>query len=128
MRPSARSWPTWAHFCSPRRTAHVRLDEVADVYREEASNLIVRDNTRRKALISCNVAPGSNVGDLVAALREHVEPVVHAHGCTVSYGGSYEAQQSASRRLTWLAAGLLLVIVLLLGYALDASAPRWWCW
>jgi len=100
--------------------ARVRLDEVADVYREEASNLIVRDNTRRKALISCNVAPGSNVGDLVAALREHVEPVVHAHGCTVSYGGSYEAQQSASRRLTWLALGLLLTIVLLLGYALDS--------
>jgi len=100
--------------------ARVRLDDVADVYREEASNLIVRDNTRRKALISCNVAPGSNVGDLVAALREHVEPVVHAHGCTVSYGGSYEAQQSASRRLTWLALGLLLIIVLLLGYALDS--------
>jgi len=100
--------------------ARVRLDEVADVYREEASNLIVRDNTRRKALISCNVAPGSNVGDLVAALREHVEPVVHAHGCTVSYGGSYEAQQSASRRLAWLALGLLLTIVLLLGYALDS--------
>jgi len=100
--------------------ARVRLDEVADVYREEASNLIVRDNTRRKALISCNVAPGSNVGDLVAALREHVEPVVHAHGCTVSYGGSYEAQQSASRRLTWLALGLLLTIVLLLGYALGS--------
>lgn len=46
--------------------------------------------------------------------------MVHAHGCTVSYGGSYEAQQSASRRLTWLALGLLLIIVLLLGYALDS--------
>ncbi len=100
--------------------ARVRLDEVADVFREEASNLIVRDNTRRKALISCNVAPGSNVGDLVAALRKHVEPVVHAHGCTVSYGGSYEAQQSASQRLAWLSLGLLLIIVLLLGYALSS--------
>ncbi|HRR34217.1 MAG TPA: efflux RND transporter permease subunit [Kiritimatiellia bacterium] len=100
--------------------ARVRLDEVADVYREEASNLIVHDNMRRKALISCNVAPGSNVGDLVAALREHVDPVVHAHGCTVSYGGSYEAQQSASRRLAWLSLGLVLTIILLLGYALDS--------
>ena len=98
----------------------VRLDEVADVFREEASNLIVRDNAHRKALISCNVAPGSNVGDLVKALRQHVDPVVHRLGCTVSYGGSYEAQQSASRRLTWLSAGLLLAIVLILGYSLRS--------
>jgi len=100
--------------------ARVRLDEVADVFREEASNLIVRDNTRRKALISCNVAPGSNVGDLVKALRQNVDPVVHAMGCTVGYGGSYEAQQSASRRLAWLGLGILLAIVLLLVYSLRS--------
>lgn len=100
--------------------ARVRLDEVADVFREEASNLIVRDNTHRKALISCNVAPGSNVGDLVKALRQNVDPVVHRLGCTVSYGGSYEAQQSAARRLAWLGLGLLLAIILLLGYSLRS--------
>jgi HME family heavy-metal exporter len=98
----------------------VRLDEVAEVFREEASNLIVRDNTRRKALISCNVAEGSNMGDLVAALRERVEPVVNAMGCTVSYGGTYEAQQSASRRLAWLGLGILLAIVLILVYSLGS--------
>ncbi|MFR4417166.1 MAG: efflux RND transporter permease subunit, partial [Akkermansia sp.] len=32
----------------------VRLDDVAQVYREEVSNLILRDNTMRKAMISCN--------------------------------------------------------------------------
>lgn len=100
--------------------ARVRLDEVADVFREEASNLIVRDDAHRKALISCNVAPGSNVGDLVKALRQNVDPVVHRLGCTVSYGGSYEAQQSASRRLTWLSMGLLLTIILILGYSLRS--------
>lgn len=100
----------------------VRLDEVADVFREEASNLIVRDDTRRKALISCNVAPDSNVGDLVAALRKHVDPVVNALGCSVTYGGSYEAQQSASRRLGWLGAGLLLTILLMLMYSLRSLA------
>ena len=30
----------------------VRLDDVAQVYREEVSNLILRDNTMRKAMIS----------------------------------------------------------------------------
>jgi HME family heavy-metal exporter len=100
----------------------VRLGEVADVFREEASNLIIRDDTRRKALISCNVAPDSNVGDLVAALRKQVEPVVNEMGCTVSYGGSYEAQQSASRRLAWMGAGILLAIVLILMYSLRSLA------
>ena len=104
---------------SPTGT-RVRLDEVADVFREEASNLIVRDNTRRKALISCNVAEGSNMGDLVAALRKQVEPVVNAMGCTVSYGGTYEAQQSASRRLAWLGLGILLAILLILIYSLGS--------
>lgn len=102
--------------------ARVRLDEVADVFREEASNLIVRDDTRRKALISCNVAPDSNVGDLVAALRKQVEPVVNGFGCTVTYGGSYEAQQSASRRLGWLAAAILLAILVILMVSLRSFA------
>lgn len=35
----------------------VRLDDVAQVYREEVSNLILRDNTMRKAMISCNPSP-----------------------------------------------------------------------
>ncbi len=98
--------------------AQLRLDEVADIFREEASNLIVRDNTRRKALITCNVAPGSNAGDLVAALRQHVTPAVHRLGCDVSYGGSYEAQQSAANRLFWLGLGLLLTILTVLTIAL----------
>ncbi len=98
----------------------VRLDEVADVYLEKASNLIVRDNTRRKALISCNVAPGSNMGDLVQALQTKVAPVVNELGCAVAYGGTYEAQQSATRRLVFLGIVILLVIVLLLYFNLRS--------
>jgi len=103
--------------------ARVRLDEVADVFREESSNLIIRDNTRRKALISCNVADGSNLGDLVDTLRQRIDPIAHALGCTVTYGGTYEAQQSASRRLTWLGGGILLCMVMLLAYTLRAIRP-----
>jgi HME family heavy-metal exporter len=100
--------------------ARVRLDEVADVYHEEASNLIVRDNTRRKALISCNVAEDSNVGDLVAALRKNLEPAMHALGCTVGYGGTYEAQQSASRRLLGLGVALMAAILALLTFSVRS--------
>jgi len=92
----------------------VRLDDVADVFREESSNLIVRENTRRKALISCNVAANSNLGDLVAALRKKIEPTIHKMGCTVTYGGTYEAQQSATQRLTLLSIAIFIAIILLL--------------
>ncbi len=95
----------------------VRLDDVADVFREESSNLIVRENTRRKALISCNVAANSNLGDLVAALRKKIEPTIHEMGCTVTYGGTYEAQQSATQRLTLLSIAIFIAIVLLLAYS-----------
>jgi HME family heavy-metal exporter len=103
--------------------ARVRLDEVADVFREDASNLILRDNTNRKALISCNVADGSNLGDLVALLRQKVDPAVNAMGCTVTYGGTYEAQQSAAKRLSWLGLAILLSIMALLVYSLGAFRP-----
>ncbi|MCL1919806.1 MAG: efflux RND transporter permease subunit [Kiritimatiellaeota bacterium] len=100
--------------------ARVRLDEVADVFREESSNLIIRDNLRRKALISCNVADGANLGDLVGDLRTRVDPIAHALGCTVTYGGTYEAQRSAAGRLTWLGGGILLAMALLLAHALRS--------
>lgn len=95
----------------------VRLDDIADVFREESSNLIVRENTRRKALISCNVAANSNLGDLVAALRKKIEPTIHEMGCTVTYGGTYEAQQSATQRLTLLSIAIFIAIILLLAYS-----------
>ncbi len=98
----------------------LRLDEVADIFVERASNLIVRDNMRRKALISCNAAPGSNTGDLVTALRERVEPIVHELGCTLGYGGAYEARQSAARHLVVLGAGILFAVMLLLYFNLQS--------
>lgn len=99
---------------------YVRLDEVATVRREPASNLIVHENARRKAVISCNVAPGSSAGQLVAALRRRVEPVVHAAGCTVSYGGSYQAQRSAQLRLALLGGFLLVVVAVILVVSLKS--------
>ena len=88
----------------------VRLDEVARIAPEEASNLMLREGGRRKALISCNVAEGTSVGDLVARLRQSLDPLARAAGCTVSYGGSYAARESAARRLAVLGGALLVAI------------------
>jgi len=105
---------------SGRGGKRVRLDDVARVVPEEASNLMLREGGRRKALISCNAADGVNTGDLVAKLRAHLEPIATAAGCTVSFGGSYEARESAGKRLAALGVGLVVVIFIILVFALKS--------
>ncbi|MBL8750552.1 MAG: efflux RND transporter permease subunit [Planctomycetes bacterium] len=100
--------------------ASVRLRDVADIGRERTSNLITRENGRRKAVVSCNVAQGHNLGQLVAAVKERVDPIVAGTGCTVAYGGQFEAQQSASRTILWMGAGVAVLMLLLIQNALGS--------
>jgi HME family heavy-metal exporter len=92
----------------------VRLRDVADIGPERTSNLITRENTQRKALVTTNVGPGHDLGGLVAAVRSQVDPIVREAGCTVHYGGQFEAQQSASRTIWMMGAGIVVVMFLLL--------------
>ncbi len=94
--------------------AMVRLAEVADIGREYTSMAIQRDGARRKAVISTNVAEGYNLGHLVTEVRKRVDPIVHRYGYAVSYGGQFEAQQSASQTITFMGGGVILVMLLLL--------------
>jgi CzcA family heavy metal efflux pump len=93
---------------------HLRLREVADIGVEMASDLITRENGRRKAVISLNVAEGYNMGHLIEEVQSKVNPIVHRYGYDVHYGGQFEAQQSASRTLYIMGAGVILAILLLL--------------
>ncbi len=97
-----------------REGALVRLSEVADIGPEKTSNIIARENSQRKAVISCNVADGYNLGDLVNEVRDRVEPIVHGTGYIVEFGGQFEAQQSAARTLLVAGAGMALVMFMLL--------------
>lgn len=94
--------------------ARVRLSDVASIGPERTSSLITRENARRKAVITCNVADGANLGDLVEVVRARVDPIVAAAGCTVGYGGQFEAQQSAGRTLLWASLGVIVIMFLLL--------------
>jgi len=101
--------------------AIVRLREVADIGRERTSNLIMRENAQRKAVISTNVGEGYNLGDLVEQVRERVDPIVHEAGYTVDYGGQFEAQQSAARTIYLMGAGVAVVMFLLLQVSTGRS-------
>jgi CzcA family heavy metal efflux pump len=101
--------------------ATVRLREVADIGPERTSNLIARENAQRKAIVSTNVAEGYNLGALVKAVREKVDPIVARAGCTVDYGGQFEAQQSASRTILVMGAVVAVAMFLLLQLATGRS-------
>ncbi len=94
--------------------AIVRLRDVADIGLERTSNLITRENAQRKAVVSLNVAEDSNLGDLIAQVRDRVDPIVREAGMSVVYGGQFEAQQSASRTIVVAGVGVSLVMLMLL--------------
>ena len=98
----------------------VPLGEVAHVYRAETTNLILRDNSRRKAMISCNPAPDSNLGDLADACREKLDPAMNAMGCSVEYAGTIKSREAAGQRLSMLGGIVCVLIVLLLSSSLGS--------
>lgn len=98
----------------------IRLGDVAQVYRAEVTNLILRDNTLRKAMISCNPSPNSNLGDLAAACRKHLDPAMNAMGCTVDYAGTIKSREEAGKRLYLLGGIVCVLIVLLLSSSLGS--------
>lgn len=100
--------------------ATVRLADVADVGREESAMAIQRENARRKAVISTNVAAGYNLGQLVEQARLKVDPIVARYGFTASYGGQFEAQQSAAKTIYTMGAVVVLAILFLLYTALHS--------
>jgi CzcA family heavy metal efflux pump len=97
-----------------RGGAVVALSDVADLGPERTSNLIARENARRKAVVSCNVAAGYNLGDLIEAVRARVDPIVTNAGYSVEYGGQFEAQQSAGRTILIGGAGVIVLMFVLL--------------
>ena len=102
--------------------AIVRLREVADIGPERSSNLITRENAQRKAVVSLNVADDSNLGDLVGEVQKRVDPIVQEAGFTVTYGGQFEAQQSATR--TILVTGVVVAILMLMLLQIATGSMR----
>jgi Cu/Ag efflux pump CusA len=97
---------------------------LADVRREEGPNMVLRENVQRRIVISCNLA-GRDLGSVINDIRLNVaRSAPMPAGYRVEYGGQFESQQTASRRLGVLfvavIAGLFMLLVLALGRARDA--------
>jgi CzcA family heavy metal efflux pump len=102
----------------------IPLKLLADVRREEGPNMVLRENVQRRIVISSNVA-GRDLGGVVDEMRSAVaREVPMPAGYRVEYGGQFESEQSASRRLLLLGvgvtAGLFMLLVLAFGRPRDA--------
>ena len=97
---------------------------LADVRREMGPNMILRENVQRRIVISANVA-GRDLGSVVEDMRAAVaQEVPMPPGYRGEYGGQFESEQSASRRLLLLGVGvvaaLFMLLVLVFGRPRDA--------
>jgi Cu/Ag efflux pump CusA len=101
--------------------AKVPLESVADVYEDRSPNFISREGVQRKIVVQCNVADR----DLLSTVRE-IEAAVAANvklpqGYRVEYGGQFESEAEASRRLLVLGAVVIVAILLILATAFHST-------
>jgi CzcA family heavy metal efflux pump len=102
----------------------VPIRTLAQVRREEGPNMVLRENVQRRIVASCNVA-GRDLGSVIDDIQRVIgQQVQLPSGYRVEYGGQFESQQSASRRLAVLGAvavgGLFMLLMLAFGRTRDA--------
>jgi Cu/Ag efflux pump CusA len=101
--------------------AKIPLDAVADIYEDRSPNFISREGVQRKIVVQCNVA-GRDLLGVVNEIRVAVgEQVKLPQGYRVEYGGQFESEAEASRRLLILGSGVILGILLILATAFHST-------
>ncbi|MHC4140449.1 MAG: efflux RND transporter permease subunit [Planctomycetota bacterium] len=97
--------------------ARVPLEAIADIREDRGPNYISRENGQRKIVVSANVA-GGDLRSVVDGIRDAVATSVDLPtGYSVEYGGQFESEAAASRRLLWLGLTVVLGILVLLSAA-----------
>ena len=92
----------------------VALQAVAEIREDRGANFIGRENGRRKIVVAANVA-GRDLRSVVDEIREGVARNVELPpGYSVEYGGQFESEAAASKRLLWLGITVVLGMLVLL--------------
>lgn len=101
--------------------AKVPLSTVADIQEDRGPNFISREGVQRKIVVQCNVA-GRDLLAVVNEIRAAVaEKVKLPQGYRVEYGGQFESEAEASRRLVMLGAGVIVGMLLILATAFRST-------
>ncbi len=92
----------------------IRLADVADIYETQGPNEISRENGQRRIIISANVS-GRDLGSVIQEIQSKVTSTVKLpEGFYVVFGGQFQSQEAASRRILLFGLLALLVIALIL--------------
>lgn len=98
----------------------VQLKQVADVGYGFGPNTINRENVSRRIVIQCNVQ-NRDLGNFIAQVqREITENVVLPEAYFLTYGGQFESQQAAQKRIL-VQTGFVLVGICILLYLATGS-------
>ena len=100
---------------------HVRLGEVARIELVDAPAQINREDSRRRLLVECNVR-GRDMGGFVTEARQALSDIERdlPPGYRLVWGGQFENQQRAMRRLSIVVPIALLLIFVMLISALGS--------
>ena len=103
----------------------VPLGSLADIAENRGPNFIRRENAQRRIVVTANVA-GRDLGSVVADIRERVAAdAALPPGYRVDYGGQFEAEANAERRLLLLGSvvigGIFLILLSAFESARDAA-------
>ncbi len=94
--------------------ARVPLGAVADIREDRGPNFVSRENVQRKIVVQCNVA-GRDLRSVVNDVQRHAQASVKLPtGYHIEYGGQFESEAEASRRLLWLGLAVILGILVIL--------------
>jgi len=97
----------------------VPLDQLADVRVEEGPAEISRDNGQRRIGIELNVS-GRDIGGFVKEAQKTLQRVALPTGYYLEYGGQFENQQRAMRRLLIIMPCVAALIFVLLLFTFDS--------
>ena len=101
--------------------AKVPISQVASVRTDQGPNTINRENVQRRIIIQSNVA-GRDLGSVIDEIRRRIsQNVVLPEGYFVQYGGQFEAQEEAARKITAMSLVAIAGIFLLLYLALRST-------
>jgi len=94
--------------------ARVPLSAIADIREDRSPNFVTRENVQRKIVVACNVA-GGDLRGVVNEIQKHIEAEVKLpRGYRIDYGGQFESEAEASRRIVFLGALVIVLILVLL--------------
>lgn len=100
--------------------ARVPLSKIAEIREDRSPNFVTRENVQRKIVVSCNVA-GRDLRSVVNDIQGHIaQEVSLPQGYRVEYGGQFESEAEASRRVLLLGGLVVLGILVILTTAFES--------